>query len=263
VIWFGNRLAEARAEIEKLYGDFKLSEALKTVYSLIWDDFCSWYLEWVKPLYGLSMEPSVYRHTVHFFSELMQILHPFMPFITEEIHQLLDESNGNLAIKQFSKPGAPQQDILQAGTLLKEVITGLRDTRVRSKLRNKDEIKLYIFTETPELYMSVYHILTKQVNANAIAFNTEALGHNTSVVIGKDKFFLETAAPLDNSDQKDALLKELKHLEGFLLSVEKKLGNERFMKSAREEVIALEQKKKADAEIKLKVVRESLVHLRT
>ncbi|MBA4168269.1 MAG: class I tRNA ligase family protein, partial [Chitinophagaceae bacterium] len=258
VNWFSNRLAEAKVELEKLYGDFKLSEALKTIYSLIWDDFCSWYLEWVKPVYGLSIEPSIYRHTVSFFSELMHLLHPFTPFITEEIYHLLDERNGDLTIKQYEAVAPPQEQILAAGSLLKEVITGLRDTRVRSKLKNKDEIKLYIITETPGLYTSVYHILSKQINANAIAFNTEALGHNTSVVIGKDKFFLETAAPVDNSEQKDGLLKELKHLEDFLLSVDKKLSNERFMQSAQPDVVALEQKKKNDAETKLRVVRESL-----
>ena len=261
VNWFSNRLSEARTEMEKLYSGFKLSEALKTVYSLIWDDFCSWYLEWVKPAYGMSVDPPIYRHTVIFFTELMQLLHPFMPFITEEIYHLLDERNDDLTVKQFSVAEPPSQQSLAAGALLKEVITGLRDTRVRSKLKNKDEIKLYIITETPELYMSVYHILSKQVNANAIAFNTEALGHSTSVVIGKDKFFLETAEPIDNSEQKEGLLKELMHLEGFLLSVDKKLSNERFMGSARPEVVALEQQKKSDAETKLRVIRESLGNL--
>jgi valyl-tRNA synthetase len=258
VNWFGNRLAEAKMELDKLYGGFKLSEALKTVYSLIWDDFCSWYLEWVKPAYGASIEPSIYRHTVKFFSELMHLLHPFTPFITEEIYHLLDERNGDLTIKQYSPAPTPDSQVLAAGNVLKEVITGLRDARVRSKLKNKDEIKLYIITEETDLYKSVYHILCRQVNANAIAFNTEALGHNISVVIGKDKFFLETAEAIDNSEQKEGLMKELRHLEGFLLSVEKKLGNERFIQSARPEVVELEQKKKADAEAKLKVIRESL-----
>ena len=261
VNWFDNRLAEAKIELEKLYAGFKLSEALKTVYSLIWDDFCSWYLEWVKPAYGLSIEPSIYSHTISFFAELLHLLHPFMPFITEEIYHLLEERNDDLTIRQYSTPQRPQEQVLMAGRMLKEVITGLRDTRVRSKLKNKDQIKLYIITDTPGLYMSVYHILSKQVNANAIAFNTEALGHSTSVVIGKDKFYLETAEPIDNSEQRDGLLRELRHLEGFLLSVHKKLGNERFIQSAKPEVVELEKRKKADAETKLRVIRESLEDL--
>ncbi len=261
VSWFSNRLAEARMELDRLYADFKISAALKTIYSLIWDDFCSWYLEWVKPSYGLSIDASIYNHTVKFFSELMHLLHPFMPFITEEIYHLLDERNGDLTIRQYSKMEPPRKEVLDAGALLKEVVTGLRDARVKSKLKNKDEIKLYVITDSREPYLSFYHILTKQVNANTIAFNTEALGHNTSVVIGKDKFFLETAQPIDNSEQKEDLLKELKYLEGFLLSVENKLKNERFMQNAKPEIVALEQKKKADAEAKLKVIRESLSNL--
>lgn len=261
VKWFGNRLAEARIEVDRLYADFKLSEALKTIYSLIWDDFCSWYLEWIKPGYEQSIEPAIYRRTAEFFTELMQLLHPFMPFITEEIYHLLSERKDDITIKQFSKVSAPDPAVLNAGVLLKEVITGLRDARNRIKLKMRDEIKLYIITESRDMYMPVYHILTKQVNANAIAFNTDPLGHNVSVVIGKDKFFLETAEAIDNSDQKEGLLKELKHLEGFLESVNKKLTNDRFMQNAKAEVIALEQKKKADAEEKISVVKEALANL--
>lgn len=258
VKWFSNRLAEGRLEIERLLTSFKLSEALKTVYSLIWDDFCSWYLEWVKPTFGRAIDPSIYRHTVKFFGDLMQVLHPFTPFITEEIYHLLEERNDDLTVKQYSAISIPDPRILEAGSILKEVITGLRDTRIRSKLKNKDAVKLYITTKTPDLYLSVYHILSKQINANAIAFNTEPLGHNTSVIIGKDKFFLETAEPIDNSEQQEGLLRELKHLEGFLLSVDKKLSNERFMQGARPEVVELERKKMADAKIKISIIRESL-----
>ncbi len=258
VKWFRNRLAEARVQLEKQFEEFKLSEALKTVYSLIWDDFCSWYLEWVKPAYGQSIEQAVYQHTINFFSELMQLLHPFMPFITEEIYHLLDERKDDITVKQFGAITQSDEKILNAGVVLKEVITGLRDARNKINLKQKDEIKLYIITEQQELYQSFYHILSKQVNANAIAFNTEARGHNVSVVIGKDKFFVETAVEIDNTKQKEGLLKELKYLEGFLESVNKKLSNERFMQNAKPEIIAHEQKKRSDAEAKIKVIQEAL-----
>ena len=261
VNWFENRLSEAKIEVESLYSQFRLSEALKTIYSLIWDDFCSWYLEWVKPPHGHVIDSNVYDKTVGFFTELMQLLHPFMPFVTEEIYHLLTDRDDDLCVKQYAKASTPDAKVLEAGSLLKDVITGLRDARNRSKLKQKDEIKLYIVTDMQDLYMSVYHILTRQVNANTIAFNTEALGHNISVVIGKDKFYLETAAAIDNSDQIDGLMKELKHLEGFLSSVNKKLSNERFMQNAKPEVIALEQKKRNDAETKIRIIRESLASL--
>jgi len=261
VNWFSNRLAEAKGQIEKMYGEFRLSEALKLLYSLIWDDFCSWYLEWVKPAQGQSIPPEVYDKTVEFFTDLMQLLHPFMPFVTEEVYHQLKDRNDDLMMRQFAPVASADPGILEAGNILKEVITGLRDARNRNKLKPREEIKLYIVTASPDLYMSVYHILTKQVNANAIAFNTEARGHNVSVVIGKDKFYMETSTVIDNSEQVEGLQKELKYLEGFLNSVEKKLGNERFMQNAKPDVIALEQKKKSDAETKIRIIRESLSRL--
>jgi valyl-tRNA synthetase len=261
VRWFASRLAEVRDEVSSLYDDFKLSEALKTIYSLIWDDFCSWYLEWVKPQPDQSIDAGIYRQTVRFFTELMHMLHPFMPFVTEEVYHLLDKRSIDLCIRHVTPSGRPDEETLKAGKLLKEVITGLRDARNRSRLKMKDEIKLYVTTETPELYRSFHNILAKQVNANSIAFNTDPLGHNISVVVGKDKFFIETAAPIDNSGQKETMIKELTYLEGFLMSVDKKLSNERFMQNAKPEVIALERRKKEDAESKIRVIRESLANL--
>src|SRR5690606_13059743 len=111
--------------------------ALKTIYSLIWDDFCSWYLEWVKPQPDKSIEPSVYRSTVRFFSELMHILHPFMPFVTEEIYHLLEDKNDDLCTRQYKPFLVPDPQILHSGTVLKEVITGIRDARIRSRLKQK------------------------------------------------------------------------------------------------------------------------------
>lgn len=261
VRWFASRLAEVKDQITGQYREFKLSEALKTIYSLIWDDFCSWYLEWVKPPVNQKMDKGIYRQSVKFFTELMQMLHPFMPFITEEIYHLLENRNDDLCVRQSVTYKPADAEVLRAGSLLKDVITGLRDARNKSRIKQKDEIKLYIITDTPDLYKSFYHILSKQVNANAIAFNTEAIGHNISVVVGKDKFFLETSAPIDNSEQREGMMKELKHLEGFLLSVDKKLSNERFMQSAKPEVVALEKKKRDDAETKIRVIRESLANL--
>ena len=261
VTWFENRLAEVKQELKGMYADFRLSEALKTLYSLIWDDFCSWYLEWVKTAPGQSVEPAVYQKTVEFFTELMHLLHPFMPFVTEEVYHLLQNRNDDLCVRQYSAAKSADPRVLETGKVLKDVISGIRDTRNRSKMKQKDEIKLYVITENQDMYMSVYHILTRQLNASSIAFNTEALGHNVSVVIGKDRFFVESSAPIDNSEEKNGLLKELNHLEGFLASVEKKLSNERFMQNAKPEVIALEQRKKSDAQTKIRVIRESLSRL--
>jgi valyl-tRNA synthetase len=261
--WFDNRLNQAKAEIEKSYKDFKLSEALKTIYSLIWDDFCSWYLEWVKPGFEQLIEKSVYDKTVYFFEELMQLLHPFMPFVTEEIyHELKERKQGDdLTIKQESKIGNQKSGILKQADLLKQVITALRDVRVKNQLKQKEEIKLHIQTAEQSAYNSFKSILAKQVNASVINFVSDAVAGSISSVVQKDKFFIETENELDTSAQKEQLKKDLEYQKGFLISVEKKLGNERFVQNAKPEVIEIERKKKADAEAKIKAIEESLQSL--
>ncbi len=258
VQWFGNRLAEARIEVEKQLSDFRLSEALKTIYSLIWDDFCSWYLEWIKPGYEEPMNSSVYNATVGYFSDLMQLLHPFMPFITEEIYHLLDERNDDLCVRQFAPVQQPTSEILQQGRLLKDVISGLRDARNRNKIKPKDTIKLYVQSEETAMYQAVDTILQRQINASSISYSDDVIGNVISVVIGKDKFFIQTANEIDTSSQADELRKELEYLKGFLISVEKKLSNERFVQNAKPEVVEMERKKRSDAEEKIYVIEKSL-----
>lgn len=261
VEWFESRLSQARADVEKQLSEFRLSEALKTIYSLIWDDFCSWYLEWIKPGYEQPMDPVVYNSTVKFFSELMQLLHPFMPFITEEIHEHLEPAGEHLSVKQFAALQAPDQAILAQGELLKSVISGLRDARNKQRLKPKDEVKLYILSDSIDTYHRLQPILQRQVNASSIAFTGETLGNTISVVIGKDKFFIQTSTEIDTSQQRLELEKELEYLKGFLVSVEKKLGNERFVHNAKKEVVDMELKKKTDAQDKIRLIEQSIQEL--
>ena len=269
VEWFENRLNEVKAEVEKMYKDFRLSEALKTIYSLIWDDFCSWYLEWIKPVYTKtsadnpgnhsSIDKTVHEKTVYFFDELMQLLHPFMPFITEEVyHQLKERKDDDLAIKLKPGTGNHQPEILQQGELLKEVITALRDIRIKNQLKPKEEIKLHIQTAKQAAYKSFRNILSKQVNASSINFVSGAVADAVNTVVQKDKFYIETGKEHDAAVQKVQLLKDLDYQKGFLASIEKKLGNERFVQNAKPEVIELERKKKADAEAKIRILQESI-----
>ena len=262
--WFENRLNEAKTEIEKSYKEFKLSEALKTIYSLIWDDFCSWYLEWVKPGFEQPIEKNVYDKTVYFFEELMQLLHPFMPFITEEIYHQLNERKEEDDITIKLRPNGEWEYkpyTLGQGKLLKEVITALRDIRIKNQLKQKEEIKLHIQTTEQSAYNSFRSILGKQVNASEINFVKDAVAGSINTVVQKDKFFIETENELDTSAQKDQLEKDLEYQKGFLISVEKKLSNERFVQNAKPEVIEIERKKKADAEAKIKAIEESLSSL--
>ncbi len=261
VEWFQSRLNEAKAQVEKLTGEFRLSEALKTIYSLIWDDFCSWYLEWVKPGFEQPIHAPVYRNTVAFFEDLMQLLHPFMPFITEEVYHLLKEQDGDLCVKQFAAPGTVNAGILENGALLKEAISAVRDARNKAQLKPKDTIVLSIQTENRTAFTTILHLLAKQVNATAASFVGEAVPDCINVVVQKDKFYLATDKKPDTGSQKEQLLKDLEYQKGFLASVEKKLSNERFVQNAKPEIVAMEQKKKTDAEEKIRAIEESLATL--
>ncbi|MEN9498064.1 MAG: hypothetical protein RL750_963, partial [Bacteroidota bacterium] len=157
--WFRNRLLEARTELDVQFKEFRLSEALKTIYSLIWDDFCSWYLEWVKPGFEQPMHKEVYEETISFFDQLLQLLHPFMPFITEEIYHQLQPRTNDLTNSQFPRQQAPENKLLQAGTRLKAAITAIRDARTRNQLKPKDPIQLRIQTATPEDYLAALSLL--------------------------------------------------------------------------------------------------------
>ncbi|MCW3089725.1 MAG: valine--tRNA ligase [Ferruginibacter sp.] len=259
--WFTNRMNEVKIEVDGLMKQFRLSEALKTTYSLIWDDYCSWYLEWVKPGFEQPVEETVYNKTVAFFEELMQLLHPFMPFITEEIYHLLRAQAVDLCVTQAGSMLQPETPILEKGELLKKVISSLRDGRNKNQVKPKDPIQLHIQTANAEAYQGIENILSKQVNAATINFTNEAVPNTIVVAVEKDKFYLEAEKKLDSATLKNDLLKDLQHQQNFLLSVQKKLGNERFVQNAKPEVIEMERKKQSDAENRIKTIEESLAAL--
>jgi valyl-tRNA synthetase len=225
VDWFKNRLNEAKNIVEKLIAEFKLSEALKTIYSLIWDDFCSWYLEWIKPEQGQPLAQSVYDNTIEFFTQLLQLLHPFMPFITEELYHLLyEERKDDLCVKQYTPIDEINGVYIAHGELLKQAITGLRDAKLKNQLKQRDEIRIYIQTDIAATYERIIPVLSRQVNAAAIHITNEAVADCINIVVGKDKFYIQSDIVVDNSAQKEQLQKDLDYLKGFLSSVEKKIN---------------------------------------
>lgn len=262
VEWFGSRLYQVRSEVEKLFKEFRISEALKTIYSLIWDDFCSWYLEWVKPGFEQSVSLEVYEKTTQYFTELLQLLHPFMPFITEEIYHLLTGGEDDICIRQFTVIRAVNDTKLAEGELLKQAITAIRDARTKNGIKMKEEISVAIETDDIGKYQSIRAILSKQINASEIQLGGQEFKGNLSLVIGKDKIHVSSSLPTDRTAQKEQLEKELTYQKGFLAAVLKKLANERFVQNARPEVVELERKKQADAEGKIKAIEESLAGLR-
>ena len=259
--WFENRLNTAKAEVEVLMQQFRLSEALKIIYSLVWDDFCSWYLEWIKPGFEKPMDTAVYKRTVQYFEELMQLLHPFIPFITEEIYHLLNEQKDDLCVKQNQPIKSVNDEITAAGELLKNVISALRDARNKNQLKPKETIKLHIHSENISSYQAIEKILAKQVNAEETKFTTEPIANSIVVAIEKDKFFIETEKVLDATTLRAELLKDLEYQTKFLQSVTSKLSNERFVQNAKPEVVDFERKKQADAVARIKTIEESLGNL--
>ncbi|MCC6761776.1 MAG: valine--tRNA ligase [Chitinophagaceae bacterium] len=261
VEWFGARLQQVKQELDGLMSQFRLSEALKTVYSLIWDDFCSWYLEWVKPGFEQPISAEVYNKTVQYFDELLELLHPFMPFITEELYHNLAQRTDDLCTHLWTPAGTPNAALLQQGELLKQVISTLREARVKNNIKPKDPIKLHIQTAVQSNYESIASVLKKQVNATDLFYTQEAVANTVVVAIESEKFFIESEREIDTAALKAELLKDLAYQQGFLDTVMKKLGNERFVANAKPEVVAIEQKKKADAEARIKTIEESLATL--
>ena len=261
--WMQNRLAQVRITLEADFKEFRLSEALKTIYSLIWDDFCSWYLEWIKPGFEQPIHAETVNKTIEIYEELLQLLHPFMPFITEEIYHQLRTQSSDLTIKQYASIQSPSRSILQEGEQLKELVTTIRDTRNKYQLKQKDPIKIQLESNDTSSIEAIKHIFSKQINAESVSIvpSLDSDKPGITVVAGKTKILIETEGNLSSEGQREKLLKDLAHLQGFLQSVEKKLTNERFVQNAKKEVLELEQKKKSDALEKIKLVEESLARL--
>jgi valyl-tRNA synthetase len=259
--WFEAKLNTTQIEVDEMLKTFRLSEALKTIYGLIWDDFCSWYLEWIKPGFEQPMHAGVYEKTVGFYDALLQLLHPFMPFITEEIHHTLKTQSEDLCVKLYTPNVHVNKEVLNAGVLLQNVISTLRDARNKNQIKPKDAIELHIQTSNNAPYQTIQNILAKQINASSIQYTSSTIASSIVVALEKDKFYIVTNQAIDTASLKENLLKDLAHQQGFLQSVDKKLLNEKFVQNAKPEVLAIEQKKKADALARIQTIEESLAQL--
>ncbi len=259
-LWFENRLNQARSDIGKLFDEYRISEALKTIYSLFWDDFCSWYLEWVKPGFGKSLPPDVYHKTIGFFDELLQLLHPFMPFVTEEIYHLLRErkAGDDLCIKLYGPELAYDAALLSTGETIRLFLTVSREFRQQQQLKNNEPIRRLILPR--EIFgdnESLYAIITKQLNIGHLEFSNEPLTAVTDLQVipfQSHQLGFDSQRKQDNAKRKEELEKELNYYRGFLETLNKKLTNERFVQNAKPEVINLEKKKKSDTEEKIAAI---------
>ena len=258
--WFEAQLKKTNEELKDLFTKYRLSEALMAVYKLFWDEFSSWYLEMVKPAYGSPIDTTTYNKTLEFFDNLLKMLHPFMPFITEELWQhIYDRKDGeSIMVSKLELAAATESDNKLIAQIedVKNVVAGVRAVRNSKNIAQKEVVDLQVVESNPvEAFNSV---IIKMANLSGIEV-VAAKGDGTAAfLVGTTEY----AVPLGNLIDMDAEIAkqeaELKHLEGFLAGVMKKLGNERFVANAPEQVVALERKKQSDAETKIAALKESL-----
>ncbi len=262
VRWIQERINQAALEIDDHFEKYRLNDALMANYKLKWDDFCSWFLEMIKPDYGQPIPRQIYEQTLDLFEETLKLLAPFMPFISEEIYHGLKERGPEdfICIAQQTIPEARAATILADMELIKELITAVRAFRAEKQLPNKEAIDLFIKTQTPKLFEPYFSILEKLLNTSSIEFVPEKVEGTGSLRVQQHEFFIPLG-DIDVEAEREKIQKEIDYTEGFLQSVLKKLGNERFVNNAPEQVVANERKKQADAESKLAVLRQALAEL--
>ena len=262
--WFEAKLKQTNAEVDDLFSKYRLSEALMAVYKLFWDEFSSWYLEMVKPAYGSPIDTKTYEQTLAFFETLLKMLHPFMPFITEELWQhIYDRKDGESIMRaqlDLAAPSADDDALAAAIENVKLIVSGVRTVRNQKNIPNKDALTLQVVGKNDfEAYTSV---ITKMANLSAINVVAEKDPTASAFMVGTDEFAVPLGDLIDVAAEIEKQEAQLKHLEGFLAGVKKKLANEKFVAHAPEAVVAMERKKQSDSEEKIAALKESLAALK-
>ncbi len=265
--WFESKLNETLATLEKNYKHYRLSDGLKSVYALIWNDFCSWYLEMIKPPYGEPIDRATYEKTIDFFEKQMIILHPFMPFVTEEIYsQLKDRADDDhCTIATYPAIGEYDERLIATIDKTKDLVAKIRDTRNKNGIKMKEELRLFVEKSDSAKDMfsleGLFSMISKMANLKAIEFTGEEVDNSISFLSGTEKYFVEVNNIIDKDAERKRLQAELDYALGFVAQVEKKLSNERFVNNAPEKVVNLERKKLADGLAKVNILRENLEKL--
>ena len=257
VQWMEMRMAQVLEEIEHDFDEFRLSEALMKSYKLVWDDFCSWYLEMIKPAYGTPIDRETYEATIGIFDRLMRMLHPFMPFVTEEIwHALAERPEGaSIMVQHMPHSVFYDQRMLDDFEMTREIIAGVRNLRNSKGLSPKEVLDLYIKGNCPAMFNG---IICKLGNVGKIESVSDKVEGTLSFMVGTTECFVPVSLNIDKEAELKKLNDELKYAEGFLASVMKKLGNEKFVNGAPEKVVAVERQKKADAESKIAALKAQI-----
>jgi len=264
VAWFDSKLNYSLRVVEDQFSKYRISDALVIIYRLIWEDFCSWYLELIKPPYGQPIDKKTYDATLDFLEKLMRLLHPFMPFITEEIYQNIKERNGEDYIihAPWPEPGDYNTVLIEEAEETFGIITNIRNIRNTRGISQKQSLRLLIRTQNQEHFADFDQPLRKMANLNEISFVQDKIKGAIHFIIKSDEFFIPTDGDIDQTQQVVELEKELEYTKGFLSTVMKKLNNKKFVVNAPEKVVEMERKKKSDAEAKILKLKESLENLK-
>ncbi len=259
IAWFENRLWKVLEDVEASFESYRISEALMSTYKLIWDDFCSWYLEMIKPAYQQPIDKTTYKATIGLFENLLKVLHPFMPFLTEEIWSLIDDRSETECVMLASWPEKKKVDvqILDAFTQAVEVVTGVRNFRKQKNIPNKEPLGLYVQGEKDAMEA----VICKLGNINSFEVTSDKVEEAYSFRVGATEYFIPLSGAVNMEEEIAKMKEELDYTKGFLASVMKKLSNEKFVSGAPEKVVAMERKKQADAEAKIKMLEERLATL--
>ena len=264
VKWFDAKLKEVNEEMQKQFKDYRISEALMTVYKLFWDEFSSWYLEMVKPAYGQPIDQKSYDATLKFFDALLKMLHPFMPFITEELWQhIYDRKEGESIMREkleIPAPTAEEKKLAADIENVKQIIAGVRTVRNQKNIAQKEQLTLQVVGKND--FEAYNDVTLKMANLDKIEVISEKSADASSFMVGTDEFAVPLGDLIDVAAEIEKAEAQLKHLEGFLMGVRKKLSNENFVAHAPEKVVALERKKESDSVEKIAALKATIEELR-
>lgn len=264
VKWFDAKLKEVNEEMQKQFKDYRISEALMTVYKLFWDEFSSWYLEMVKPAYGQPIDQKSYDATLRFFDALLKMLHPFMPFITEELWQhIYDRKDGESIMREkleIPAPTAEEQKLAADIEAVKQIIAGVRTVRNQKNIAQKEQLSLQVVGKND--FEAYNDVTLKMANLDKIEVIAEKSADASNFMVGTDEFAVPLGDLIDVAAEIEKAEAQLKHLEGFLMGVRKKLSNENFVAHAPEKVVALERKKESDSVEKIAALKATIEELK-
>ena len=264
VKWFDAKLKEVNEEMQKQFKDYRISEALMTVYKLFWDEFSSWYLEMVKPVYGQPIDQKSYDATLRFFDALLKMLHPFMPFITEELWQhIYDRKDGESIMREkldIPAPTTEEQKLAADIEAVKQIIAGVRTVRNQKNIAQKEQLSLQVVGKND--FEAYNDVTLKMANLDKIEVIAEKSADASSFMVGTDEFAVPLGDLIDVAAEIEKAEAQLKHLEGFLMGVRKKLSNENFVAHAPEKVVALERKKESDSVEKIAALKATIEELK-